>query len=107
VLWNYDRRVLAVLAVFVLGTIGELSPLSLTCRDGDQPRAFFFLINYVSPGAGGVDLGFYLHTTFKSSDQALQQGTGVKEGDARAAIMIGPTLATNLLSTLLIGIRAW
>jgi hypothetical protein len=68
---------------------------------------FFFLINYVSPGAGGVDLGFYLHTTFKSSDQALQQGTGVKEGDARAAIMIGPTLATNLLSTLLIGIQAW
>lgn len=106
-LWNYDRRVLAVLAVFVLGTIGELSPLSLTCRDGDQPRVFFFLINYVSPGAGGVDLGFYLHTTFKSSDQALQQGTGVKEGDARAAIMIGPTLATNLLSTLLIGIQAW
>jgi hypothetical protein len=66
-----------------------------------------FFPNYVSPGAGGVDLGFYLHTVFKSSDQALQQGTGVKEGDARAAIMIGPTLATNLLSTLLIGIQSW
>ncbi|KAN0103693.1 hypothetical protein V8E52_011718 [Russula decolorans] len=79
VLWNYDRRVLAVLALFVLGTIV----------------------------AGGVDLGLYLHTIFKSSDQALQEGTGVKEGDARAAILIGPTLATNLLSTLLIGIQAW
>jgi hypothetical protein len=65
------------------------------------------LPNYVFPVAGGVDLGLYLHTIFKSSDQALQEGTGVKEGDARAAILIGPTLATNLLSTLLIGIQAW
>jgi hypothetical protein len=63
--------------------------------------------NYVVPGAGGVDLGLYLHTIFKSSDQALQEGTGVKQGDARAAILIAPTLATNLLSTLLIGIQAW
>jgi hypothetical protein len=39
VLWNYDRRVLAVLALFVLGTIGEPSPLS--SRAGDQPRVFF------------------------------------------------------------------
>jgi hypothetical protein len=64
-------------------------------------------LNYVSPAAGGADLGIYLHDTFKSSDQPLQQGTGVKQGDARAAIMIGPTLATNLLSTFLIGIQAW
>ena len=99
-LWNYDRRVLAVLALFVLGTISELSPLSGSCRA--------FIINYVSPlAAGGVDLGIYLHTVFKSSDLALQEGTGVREADARSAIMIGPTLATNFLSTLLIGIQAW
>jgi len=78
-MWNYDRRILAVLALFVLGTIA----------------------------AGGADLGLYLYTIFKSSDQALQEGTGVKQGDARAAILIAPTLATNLLSTLLIGIQAW
>jgi hypothetical protein len=67
----------------------------------------FFYTNYVSTAAGGVDLGLYLHTIFNSSDQVLQEGTGVRQGDARAAILIGPTLATNLVSTLLIGIQAW
>jgi hypothetical protein len=59
-----------------------------------------------SPAAGGVDLGLYLHTVLKSSNQAFREGTGVKEGDARATILIGPALATNLLSTSLIGFRA-
>ena len=31
-LWNYDRRVLAVLALFVLGTISELSTLFSSWR---------------------------------------------------------------------------
>jgi len=82
------------------------SHLSLSSCAGDQPRAPFFLTN-VSPAAAGADLGLYLHTIFNSSDQALQEGTGVRQGDARAAIMIGHTLATNLLSTLLIGVQAW
>jgi hypothetical protein len=66
-----------------------------------------FFPNCFSPAAAGTDLGLYLHTVFKSSDQSFQEGTGVKQGDARAAIMIGSTLATNLLSTVLIGIQAW
>ena len=65
------------------------------------------LPNYVALAAACADLGIYLHSTFKSSDRGLQEGTGVKQGDARATIMIGPTLATNLLSTLLIGIQSW
>jgi len=63
--------------------------------------------NHISPAASGVELGLYLHTIFKSSDIVLQEGTGVKERDAHSAILMGPTLATNLLSTLLIGIQAW
>jgi len=101
VLWNYDRRVVAVLAFFVLGTTGELSPL------GHAGCGRWRCSLIVSLAAAGTDLGLYLHTVFKSSDQLFQEGTGVKEGDARATIMIGSTLATNLLSTILIGIQAW
>ena len=100
-LWNYDRRVVAVLAFFVLGTTGELSPL------GHAGCGRWRCSLIVSPAAAGTDLGLYLHTVFKSSDQLFQEGTGVKEGDARATIMIGSTLATNFLSTILIGIQAW
>lgn len=99
-LWNYDRRVLAILALFVFATICEPSRRSLS--------SVTLLIKLcLFPATGGADLGIYLHNTFKSSDQALQGGTGVKQGDARAAIMMGPTLATNVLSTVLIGIQAW
>ncbi|KAI0273915.1 hypothetical protein BGY98DRAFT_997810 [Russula aff. rugulosa BPL654] len=67
VLWNYDRRVLAILALFVLGTIT----------------------------AGGADLGIYLHTTFKSSDQPLQQGTGVKQEHRRKRDVLSNHLSRN------------
>src|SRR6266446_1731778 len=75
----------------------------LLCRAGGRRHRFLI----ASSAAAGTELGLYLHTVFKSSDRAFQEGTGVKEGDARAVVMIGPTLATNLLSTLLIGTQAW
>ena len=81
----------------------ELLVSALTSRAGNEPRDQLC----PSPAASGVDLGLYLHTIFKSSGLVLQEGTGVRERDARAAIMIGPTIATNLLSTLLIWIQAW
>jgi hypothetical protein len=40
-LWNYDRRVVAILSLFVLGTIGK-------------PRLLFHLFGYTPPPIGGV-----------------------------------------------------
>ncbi|KAI0284459.1 hypothetical protein BC826DRAFT_1056195, partial [Russula brevipes] len=73
VLWNYDRRVVAVLAFFVLGTT-----------------------------ASGL-------SSKPSSDQLglTQDGNSAKLDDHRVLILVGPTLATNVLSTSLIGIQVW
>ncbi|KAI0287743.1 hypothetical protein BC826DRAFT_1042283 [Russula brevipes] len=82
VLWNYDRRVVAVLAFFVLGTTA----------------------------AAGSDLGFSLRPLFKPSSDQLgltQDGNSAKLDDHRVLILVGPTLATNVLSTSLIGIQVW
>jgi hypothetical protein len=79
VLWNYDRRVVAVLALFILG----------------------------STVAAGSDLGLCLPTVLKSSNGPPQSASGMTIGNPRAMIMIGPTLATNFLSTSLIGIQLW
>jgi len=79
VLWNYNRRVVAVLALFVLGTVV----------------------------AAASDLGVNLHPVFSSSQQSPQYVSGTKLGGHRALIFIGPTIATNVLSTSLIGIQAW
>jgi len=75
VLWNYDRRVVAVLMVFLFG----------------------------ATSAAGVNLGRTLHPIF--ADQTTTD-SGAKLGEC-ALIMVGPLLATNILSTALIGIKAW
>ncbi|KAI9450404.1 hypothetical protein BJY52DRAFT_1356837 [Lactarius psammicola] len=69
VLWNRDKRVIAILLLFILGTIA----------------------------AAGCELGLSL---IPSSAQGETVGLG-------PLIMVGPTLATNLLSTGLIAWKAW
>ncbi|KAI9450400.1 hypothetical protein BJY52DRAFT_1356834 [Lactarius psammicola] len=69
VLWNRDKRVIAILLLFILGTIA----------------------------AAGCELGLSL---ISGSSQGETAGSG-------PLIMVGPTLATNLLSTGLIAWKAW
>jgi hypothetical protein len=78
VLWNYDRRVVAVL--------------------------MFFLIGVTS--AAGVNLGRTLRPVFAPSQQTSTSDSGTKLGET-ALILIGPLLAMNILSTALIGFKAW
>ncbi len=56
--------------------------------------------------AAGCDLGLSLAPLFSPSHQSIQDESNVKLGE-RALIMVGPTLATNLLSTGLIAWKAW
>lgn len=92
VLWDYDRRVVAVLTVFLIGATCESPHFS------DKPR----LLSLIS-AAAGVNLGRTLHPIFVSQTTT---DSGTKLGET-ALIMIGPLLATNILSTALIGIKAW
>ncbi|KAH8991485.1 hypothetical protein EDB86DRAFT_2933344 [Lactarius hatsudake] len=78
VMWNYDRRVVAALMVFLVG----------------------------ATSAAGVNLGRTLHPLFISSQQSPPLESGRKLGEC-ALILVGPLLATNILSTALIGIKAW
>ncbi|KAN0129144.1 hypothetical protein V8E53_013015 [Lactarius tabidus] len=78
VLWNRDKRVIAILLLFILGTTA----------------------------AAGSDLGLSLRPLFDPSHYSIDDDTNVKIGE-RALIMGGPTLATNLLSTGLIAWKAW
>lgn len=80
VLWNYDRRVVAVLVFFILGTIA----------------------------AAGSDLGLSLHPLFSNlSNRSSQAGSSAILSGTRSLILVLPALATNFLSALLIGIQAW
>jgi hypothetical protein len=75
VLWNYDRRVVAVLMFFLIG----------------------------ATSAAGVNLGRTLRPVFQ---QTSASDSGTKLGET-ALILIGPLLAMNILSTALIGFKAW
>ncbi|KAH8991860.1 hypothetical protein EDB86DRAFT_3180766 [Lactarius hatsudake] len=81
VLWNRDKRVIAILLLFILGTTAaagcELGLSLAPVFNSDLP--------YYSPAAAGL------------------RGT-VNYGPL---IMVGPTLGTNLLSTGLIAWKAW
>ncbi|KAI9439094.1 hypothetical protein H4582DRAFT_2098305 [Lactarius indigo] len=79
VLWNYDRRVITVLLVFLVG----------------------------ATSAAGVNLGRTLHPLFISPNQQPPPPESGKKPGECALILIGPLLATNILSTALIGIKAW
>lgn len=78
VMWNFDRRVVAVLMVFLIGTTS----------------------------AAGVNLGRTLRPIFAASQQPSPPDTRTGLGES-ALILTGPVLATNILSTALIGIKAW
>lgn len=79
-LWNYDRRVVAVLVFFILGTIA----------------------------AAGSDLGLSLHPLLSNpSNRPSQAGSSAILNGTRSLILVLPALATNFLSALLIGIQAW
>ena len=93
-LWNYDRRVVAVLALFILGNIGKF----FIRRTDGTPDRF--------SAAAGSELGLGLGPLFTPSHQSIQDTPDAKP-DERTLILVGPTLATNVLSTVLIGIQAW
>ena len=69
---------------------------SLNCAHRELPFA----------AAAGCDLGLSLVPLFSPSHQSIQDESNVRLGE-RALIMVGPTLATNLLSTGLIAWKAW
>ena len=94
VLWNYDRRIVAVLALFILGNIGKF----FIRRTDGTPDRF--------SAAAGSELGLGLGPLFTPSHQSIQDTPDAKP-DERTLILVGPTLATNVLSTVLIGIQAW
>ena len=96
-LWNYDRRVVALLALFILGTTGELASWS---RES-------IVFSYVFPVAAGSDLGFCLPTVFNSLNAPPLSGSGMSVSSPRAMIMVGPSLATNVVSTSLILTQVW
>ena len=99
-LWNYDRRVIAVLGFFILGTIGKLS------LQGETKEAF--LMSHGPPAAAGSDLGLSLHPLLSNpSDRSSQAGSSAILSGTRSLILVLPALATNFLSALLIGIQAW
>ncbi len=56
--------------------------------------------------AAGCDLALSLGALFSPSHHIVQEESKVKTGE-RALIMVGPTLATNLLSTGLIAWKGW
>lgn len=105
-LWNYDRRVVAVLVFFILGTIGKLSLppyLAMPRRDerGVPDDSW-------SPAAAGSDLGLSLHPLLSNpSDSSSQAGSSAILSGTRSLILVLPALATNFLSALLIGIQVW
>ncbi|KAH9976984.1 hypothetical protein BJV74DRAFT_861534 [Russula compacta] len=79
VVWNYNRKVVAVLTLFVLGTTA----------------------------AAGSDLGLNFHCLFGPTGGSIQGDNSAKLGGYRTLILVGPMLATNFLSTSLIGIQVW
>ncbi|KAH9026511.1 hypothetical protein EDB85DRAFT_2149111 [Lactarius pseudohatsudake] len=79
VLWNRDKRVIAILLLLILGTTA----------------------------AGGCELGLTLGPNFTNLPYYyyIQDGSVPETtGDSGPLIMVGPTLATNLVST---GLIAW
>jgi hypothetical protein len=77
VLWNRDKRVIAVLLFFILG----------------------------STAAAVCDLYFSIIPLFGAASRSIE-GQG-KVGERALLFVVGPTLATNLLSTSLIAWKAW
>ncbi|KAI0287748.1 hypothetical protein BC826DRAFT_1042313 [Russula brevipes] len=79
VLWNKDRRVIAILLLFILWTIA----------------------------AAGADLGLSLLPIFDSSDRSVQDDSSMKQESVQITVQFIATLGTNLLSTGLIAWKAW
>ncbi|KAH9026228.1 hypothetical protein EDB84DRAFT_345757 [Lactarius hengduanensis] len=81
VLWNRDKRVIAILLLFILGTTA----------------------------AAGCELGLSLAPVFNSDLPYYSPAAAGLRGTVNFGplIMVGPTLGTNLLSTGLIAWKAW
>ncbi|KAI9450473.1 hypothetical protein BJY52DRAFT_176850 [Lactarius psammicola] len=80
VLWNRDKRVIAILLLFIIGTTV----------------------------AAGCELGLGLVHVARPSPLLTPSNSSVQnESNLGPLIMVGPTLATNLLSTGLIAWKAW
>ena len=96
-LWNYDRRVVAVFMFLLVGT---------TCKPAPPPDVLDKRRSLSSfSAAAGINLGRTLRPVFVSNQTSTPE-SGTKLGET-ALILIGPLLATNILSTALIGFKAW
>ncbi|KAH8991489.1 hypothetical protein EDB86DRAFT_3079902 [Lactarius hatsudake] len=94
VLWNRDKRVIAVLLLFILGTTGTYKVSLLVvvvCSSGPTLVA-----------AAGCELGLSVIPIFKPPYNIIPI-----TANSGPLIMVGPTLATNLISTGLIAWKAW
>jgi hypothetical protein len=61
----------------------------------------------VFSAAAGSDLGLGLSPLFGPSSSSKAGSSAILRGGGRPLILVGPTLATNFLSTSLIGLQAW
>ena len=93
VLWRYDRRVVVLLSACIIGTFGTFSCLSLLKCSPELRDGF--------PAVGIYDIKLAI-----MNDPGPQAGHGIAEGTV-AAIVVGPMLGTNILSTSLIAWKAW
>ncbi|KAH9173222.1 hypothetical protein EDB89DRAFT_2228935 [Lactarius sanguifluus] len=94
VLWNRDKRVIAILLLFILGTTGTYKgPLLVVvvCSSGPTLVA-----------AAGCELGLSVIPIFRPPYNSVPI-----TANYGPLIMVGPTLATNLISTGLIAWKAW
>ena len=99
VLWNRDKRIVAIILLFILGTTGtykwEPSSSSFCAHRVPTPAA-----------AAACDIGINLVALFAQSHTCIQDEGDLNLGKL-ALIFAGPTLATNLLSTGLIAWKFW
>ncbi|KAF8266930.1 hypothetical protein EI94DRAFT_1786655 [Lactarius quietus] len=108
-LWSAHRTgvVTAVVATIARIIRGCLRMESRCAVDYDRRVIsvfMFFLVGATS--AAGVNLGRTLHPLFVPAPQTSTPESGTKLGES-ALILIGPLLAMNILSTALIGTKAW
>ena len=92
VIWNRDKRIIAILSLFILGTIGTQRTISeSTFRAHLEPLIV-------------AAAGFALPTRLGAN---ILPGESNEQLGKLDLIMTGPSLATNLLSTTLIACKAW
>ena len=96
VLWDRNKRVIAILLFFILGTAGTwLGFLKPLCAH----------LEPTPPAAAVCDLYYTIMPLFGTDNRRIEDPS--KVGERVLLFVVGPTLATNLLSTGLIAWKAW